>query len=465
ETIYLESETSEWKEVLLDVLECMQVEPSFHLALKNSSAGFSPSLLCMVQACEENGRLDHGLEDVANALEENVVNAFFDLNAMQDLQEKSLQLEELLSDALHKKASDIHIVPQNKDYKIMFRTLGSLVLYKKVSKEEAHDLINSIKKLSCLHVDITNLPQDGRIKIDVNERHIDFRIATLPTILGEKLTMRVFDGMSIVLKPEQIFTHQKDLERFEELLKIPFGMILFCGPTGSGKTTTAYTALHSLVERGGLSIASIEDPVEYTIEGISQMQVQPKIDLTHVSALKSILRNDPDVIYVNEIMEEDCFAVMNRVALTGHLVLSTMHTDDCFSTIEKLLEIGVESFDIASALSTLVSQRLVRRICSNCKVEENLTANLRKQFNLDGNVKVFRGQGCEQCNHTGYKGRVAVYEFLKITKDLKDWIREKELSKLQTYLDGPEHQSLMDQAIELVKLETTSLEEVSRLFL
>ncbi|PCJ15747.1 MAG: type II secretion system protein GspE [Candidatus Cloacimonadota bacterium] len=464
ETIYLESEDKKFKELVLDVLECMQVEPSFYLSLKNSSANFSPSLLGMVQACEDNARLDSGLEDIAKAIEENIVPAFFNMKDGKPLDNETVTFENILLMAVEKNASDIHILPQNKNYQIKFRISDRLDNFYSISKDEGLFLTNKIKEISCLRLDINNLPQDGRIRLKVKDKSLDLRLAVLPTVLGEKLTLRVLSGRHIVLNPEQIFTSKKDLQKFQELISTPFGMVLFCGPTGSGKTTTAYTALHSLINKGGLSIASIEDPVEYVIEGVSHTQVRSNIGLTYSAGLRSILRSDPDVVYVGEVCDEDTFLMMNKTALTGHLVLSTMHTTDCLSTIEKLMELGVEPFNIATALSTLVSQRLVRKLCFECKEEEQLAKSIAEKLNFSGDIKTYRAKGCDECNHTGYKGRVAVYEFLKITKELKDLIREKNLSKIEEYINGPDHETMLNQTLNLVREEITSVEETMRIF-
>lgn len=463
ETIYLETEDQDWKDVVLDVLESMQSEPSFSLALKNSGANFSPSLLGMVQACEDNGRLDSGLEEIAKALEESVILPFFekaDLNQPQE--EISINyLFDLMED---KDPSDIHVIPYDETYRIKFRIGGLLVDETSLSKERGMQLLNCIKEASCLHLDITNLPQDGRIKVKVDGDFIDMRVAIIPTVLGEKLTIRILNNKNIVLDPETIFTCQDDLAQFKELISIPFGMILFCGPTGSGKTTTLYTAVNELAKQGNLSVASIEDPVEYTLPGVTQTQINSKIGLSFAAGIRSILRSDPDVVCVGEIRDEEVFSLMNKTALTGHLVLSTMHTADCLSTIEKLLEIGVDSFSIATALSGLVSQRLVRALCPKCKKEEQVSETMAMEYDLDEGSTIYSASGCGPCNQTGYRGRIAVYEFLKITKEVKDLIREKDLKGIADYIDNKEHYTMKDRGVQLVKEHRSSLEEVIRQF-
>lgn len=463
ETIYLETENLEWKEIVLSVFESMQIEPSFSLALKNSGANFSPSLLGMVQACEDNGRLDVGLEDVAQALEECVIIPFFELDSKKTLQE-SINIQNLFDLMTNGIPSDIHILPCQDSYKVKFRNSGLLTEVETLSKDQGLQLINHIKELSCLHLDVTNLPQDGRIKQSINGEIVDMRVSIMPTILGEKLTLRILSNKNIVLDPELIFTSKEDLSQFEELINIPFGMILFCGPTGSGKTTTLYTAVNELAKRGNLSVSSIEDPVEYTLQGVSQMQVHANVGLSFSAGIRSILRSDPDVVCVGEIRDEEVFSLMNKTALTGHLVLSTMHTADCLSTIEKLLEIGVDSFSIATAMSGIVSQRLIRSLCKDCKNEEIVTQNMADEFGLEIGTKIYSASGCDKCNHTGYRGRLAVYEFLKITKEIKDLIREKNIKGIAEYMSQVEHITMRNRGIDLVKDHRSSLEEVIRLF-
>ncbi|MCO4781437.1 MAG: Flp pilus assembly complex ATPase component TadA [Candidatus Cloacimonetes bacterium] len=463
ETIYLETEDVNWKSIVLDILESMQIEPSFSLALKNSGANFSPSLLGMVQACEDNGRLDSGLEDIAKALEESVILPFFEESDTKDIDEE-MGLTYLFALFDKNQPSDIHILPQSESYEIKFRINGLLVSVDRLSKDLGVKLVTNIKRASCLHLDITNLPQDGRIRVKHNNESLDLRLSVLPTVLGEKVTLRVLNNSNIILEPERIFTNQDDLAQFNELINIPFGMVLFCGPTGSGKTTTLYTAVNEFAKREVLSVSSIEDPVEYVLPGVSQVLVDTQSGLNFAAGIRSILRSDPDVVCVGEVRNEEVFSLMNKTALTGHLVLSTMHTADCLSTIEKLLEIGVDSFSISTALSGLVCQRLVRSLCTKCMVKETVSKNVALEFDLEEGSEICSASGCDSCNQTGYRGRVAVYEFLKINKEVKDMIREKDMKGIADYIDEKEYYSMRDRGVQLVKEHRSSLEEVIRQF-
>jgi len=371
---------------------------------------------------------------------------------------------EWVEKALERRASDIHAVPEVDQVRIMFRVEGRLQEVDALSPGNYSEALREVKRASMLDVNEKNLPQDGRIKISVQSRELDLRIATLPTVTGEKLVMRILDSKAITLDPDRIFSRSEDREEFAQLLNLPLGMVLFCGPTGSGKTTTAYTALYQLAQKGGMSIQTVEDPVEYLLPGVSHLQVKSSAGLTFLSALRSVMRTDPDVIYSSEIREKEELDFLVRIALTGHLVYSSMHTEDAASTIRRLADIISEPFLLSSALSGIVSQRLIRKNCPHCKVEETPGKEEARLLELNQDQKICRSIGCEKCNQTGYRGRVGVYEFCRPDREFKEFLRKGDLKKLEKQFSRCSHLSLLDKAKLEIRDGNTTPEEVLRIF-
>lgn len=331
----------------------------------------------------------------------------------------------LLVQAIQERASDIHIEPQEKVLRIRLRIDGVLKELPAASVNLQGGVVARIKILSSMDIAERRVPQDGRIKFKIMGRSIDVRVSTIPGIYGEKIVMRILDKGSTSLNINDLGLDQNDLERLKDISKSSHGMILVTGPTGSGKTTTLYSVLN-YVNSPALNILTAEDPVEYRLEGINQIQIKTKVGLTFASALRSFLRQDPDILMVGEIRDLETAEIAIKAALTGHLVLSTLHTNDAVSTILRLVNMGVDKFLIASSVSMVVSQRLVRRICLSCKVPYQPTASIIKSFERKGILlrdrKFYQGQGCKQCSDRGYWGRAAIHEILYVDEALKEKI-------------------------------------------
>jgi type IV pilus assembly protein PilB len=324
----------------------------------------------------------------------------------------------MLGEAIKIKASDIHIEPYEKRLRIRYRIDGNL--YEKIQPPPGVGaaLSSRIKIMSKLDISERRKPQDGRLKVKTTQGiDVDFRVSVMPTIFGEKIVMRILDKANLKLDMTKLGFEEDDLKLFQSKLNEPQGMVLVTGPTGSGKTTTLYSALSSLNDPT-LNISTAEDPIEFNLDGINQVQVQPEIGFTFATALRSFLRQDPDIILVGEIRDLETAEVAFKAASTGHLVLSTLHTNDAPSTISRLLDMGVAGFLITTTVSLVVAQRLAGKICLACKVEEQISPEALLSVGIPENeindIKAFRGEGCSNCNGTGIKGRVALYELMTI---------------------------------------------------
>jgi type IV pilus assembly protein PilB len=330
----------------------------------------------------------------------------------------------LLSDAIHKRASDIHIEPFEKMLRVRFRIDGVLYEIMKPPLKLKNPLISRVKIMASLDIAERRLPQDGRIKLRLPDaKEMDFRVSVIPTIFGEKVVLRLLDKTSLELDMTKLGFEDAALRDFKDAISQPHGMVLVTGPTGSGKTTTLYSALSEL-NRITDNISTVEDPVEYNLVGINQVQIHDDIGLSFAASLRSFLRQDPDVIMVGEIRDFETAEIAVKAALTGHLVLSTLHTNDAPSTINRLLNMGVEPFLVSSSLNLILAQRLARVICSNCKTESDYPreALLEVGFmpeDLDGQ-KFYHGTGCDECSSTGFRGRVALYEVLPMREEIRD---------------------------------------------
>jgi type IV pilus assembly protein PilB len=350
----------------------------------------------------------------------------------------------IIAHAVEGKASDIHIEPSENNLRVRYRLDGvlhnSLVLPRKISPA----VVSRIKILSNLKIDETRKPQDGRFRFDISsgggsEKSVDLRVSTFPTVNGEKVVMRVLDTSSDIGNLENLGISGKGLEVIKENIKKPFGIILITGPTGSGKSTTLYAIL-KILNKEGVNIVTLEDPVEYFMPGINQSQIQAEIGYTFATGLRTILRQDPDIIMVGEIRDRETAELATHAALTGHLVLSTLHTNNSIGVIPRLIDMGIEPFLISSALNVAVGQRLVRRICDYCKEEiefslgleelirkelENIPENQRGGLSVKKKLKLFRGKGCKKCKQSGSSGRVGIYEVLHMTPELESIISSK----------------------------------------
>jgi type IV pilus assembly protein PilB len=331
----------------------------------------------------------------------------------------------ILAEAFIKKVSDIHIEPYEHNFRVRFRLDGSLREVIQPPRNLMLPIISRLKIMAQLDISEKRKPQDGRIKLMVGGKPIDYRVSCLPTLFGEKICMRLLDSSNLQLDMTKLGMEKKQLEVFLEGIHKPFGMCLVTGPTGSGKTTTLYSALAELNQVAD-NISTAEDPVEFNLMGINQVNVRKEIGLTFAAALKAFLRQDPDIIMVGEIRDHEVAEIAVEAALTGHLVLSTLHTNDAPATVSRLLNMGIEPFLLVGSLNVIVAQRLCRKICTNCKVEEPVSLELLVAAGIAPasaeKLKTYKGKGCEICNNSGYKGRVAIYEVLPITPGVKDVI-------------------------------------------
>lgn len=334
----------------------------------------------------------------------------------------------ILLEAQSRGASDIHIEPYETYVRVRLRIDGVLRELTRPPANMKAGLISRIKIMSRLDIAETRLPQDGAINILISANPVDYRVSTLPTFYGEKIVMRILDKSALKVDMTQLGFEQDQLDKFMNSIHNPFGMVLVTGPTGSGKTTTLYSALSELNQESD-NIMTAEDPVEYNIEGINQVQTKPDIGLTFAEALKSFLRQDPDVIMVGEIRDLETAEIAVKAALTGHMVLSTLHTNSAPDTIHRLLNMGVESFNLVSALNCITAQRLIRKICAKCKTHDDtvtpemlMKAGIAPEF--VSRIKPMRGTGCSACSNTGNKGRVAVHEVLKINDAIREAIMQ-----------------------------------------
>ncbi|WP_064092515.1 GspE/PulE family protein [Rossellomorea aquimaris] len=373
-------------------------------------------------------------------------------------------VNQIISNAMTQKASDIHIDPQETKVLIRYRIDGILRTEKALPKHIQSKLTARMKIMSQLDITEYRVPQDGRIKTNIDFRPIDIRVSTLPTVYGEKMVLRILDLSSSLNDLGQLGFNSLNLKRFQDLIERPTGIVLITGPTGSGKTSTLYAGLNKLNSEE-VNIITVEDPVEYQIEGINQIQVSPNVGLTFAKGLRSILRQDPNIIMVGEIRDKETVEVAIRASLTGHLVLSTIHTNDSIGTITRLIDMGVEPFLVATSVSGIVSQRLVRKVCRDCSKEEKPTSSEVDIFKRRGLTieKVTRGQGCSSCHMTGYKGRMAIHEVLVVNEKMKRIIMNNEpLSNLKEAAVESKTIFLLDDGLFKVKQGQTTTEEILR---
>jgi type IV pilus assembly protein PilB len=376
----------------------------------------------------------------------------------------------LLVDSLRRAASDIHVEPYEKELRIRFRIDGVLydVMHPPLKMRDA--LISRIKIMAKLDISEKRLPQDGRIKIrvkvDSRSRELDFRVSTLPTLFGEKVVLRLLDKEKLMLDMTNLGFEPDSLVKFQRNISKPYGMVLVTGPTGSGKTNTLYSALQSL-NTVDTNIMTAEDPVEFNLPGINQVQMKEQIGLNFAAALRSFLRQDPNIILVGEIRDFETAEIAIKAALTGHLVLSTLHTNDAPSTISRLMNMGIEPFLVATSVNLIQAQRLIRRVCKNCKKEHPTPHEALVEIGFSAEeakaLKTYKGRGCPSCNDTGYKGRIGLYEVMEITDEIRELIligaSALELRK-KSIEDGMI--SLRESGLQKIRNGLTTIEEVLR---
>jgi type II secretory ATPase GspE/PulE/Tfp pilus assembly ATPase PilB-like protein len=396
----------------------------------------------------------------------------------------SKMVEVILKNAIDGKASDIHIEPTENKVRVRYRVDGILYNSILLPKKVGPAIVSRIKILSNLKIDEKRKPQDGRFRIEDMGRLIDFRVSTFPISHGEKVVMRILDKSSGLIKLEELGMKRKDFDLVTKTIQEPYGIILVTGPTGSGKSTTLYSIL-KMINNEGVNIVTLEDPIEYMIEGVSQSQVRPEIDYTFASGLRSILRQDPDIIMVGEIRDTETAELAIHAALTGHLVLSTLHTNTSVGAIPRLLDMGIQPFLLASSLKMVIGQRLVRKICGECKyareeIPEGVELMIKKELSkvsnevleksqikrddvVAGNFRIFAGKGCSKCMKTGMKGRIGIFEVLNvdnnISRIINKNINENEIEKM-ALKNG--FTSMKQDGIIKVLHGLTTIEEVQR---
>ena len=369
----------------------------------------------------------------------------------------------IIADALGKRASDIHMEPYERRFRIRFRIDGVLYDQMDVPLRLKDAVVARVKIMSSLDIMERRVPQDGRIKVRVKGKEVDLRVSTVPTVFGEKVVMRLLEKSGLAFDLTQLGFDEDQLKVFVEATERPYGMVLITGPTGSGKTTTLYSALLRL-NSSEVNIMTAEDPVEYNFEGINQVQIREEIGLTFATALRAFLRQDPDIILVGEIRDMETADIAIKAALTGHLVFSTLHTNDAPSTVTRLVDMGVEPFLVASSLNLVVAQRLVRKVCPSCRKEYDPPLSLLERLGLDGDGGVFyKGEGCPACNETGYKGRMALYEVMPISKEIRALVVERVTAdRIRSVALEEGMKTLREVGIEKAREGITTLEEVMR---
>ena len=372
----------------------------------------------------------------------------------------------IIERAITERASDIHMEPRESEFSVRMRIDGLLRDILTVPRELQAAVTSRVKVMSGLDITERRVPQDGRFNVKMRDKDIDLRISTLPTVYGEKIVARLLDKSGMRLSRDSIGLVGDDMEKYKRLIRIKNGVILIVGPTGSGKSTTMYTMIGDLNQRD-VNLVTLEDPVEYNIDGVNQVQINEKVGMTFASGLRSILRQDPDIIAIGEIRDGETADIAMRSAITGHVVLSTLHTSDALGTVERLIDMGVEPYLVASALKGVFSQRLVRRICPNCSQPYNPTEEEQNELGLpyDPNRVFYRGKGCPECFDTGYRGRTAVFEIFPLTIQVRRLIAKGAgREALEALLKDPSigFVSLRENAIRLVEEGKTTGDEVLR---
>lgn len=419
------------KSVMPAIKERIEAGQNLFGAMDEKYESFSAIELSMVKSGERGGNLDETSARLAQILsEEN----FPLLEAKEEVKSEEMegsvvaQVNSILEDAISKRASDIHLDSFGEKLKLRYRIDGKLVPQDAPPTEMKNGIYSRIKTLANLNPAEHRVPQDGRIRIRHNERTIDFRVSVLPTVQGEKITLRILDKGNLTLDLSSFGFEKNAFEKLTEAIHGGWGLIIITGPTGSGKTTTLYSAL-AQINTDEVNACSIENPVEYQLTGVNQLQVNPNIGLTFSAAAKAILRSDPDVIMIGEIEDQETAAIATKSALTGHLVLSQLHTRDATLAIKRILEMEIDPFLVADSVKVIVGQRLLKRLCKECKREAEIPDEAFKRLGLEPEKMkdrtFYEAVGCEKCNGTGYRGRLGVYEVFKMTPELQTMIVEE----------------------------------------
>lgn len=416
-------------------------------------------------------RADDELTDITNTLEEESGKALAALKATAGSSDDDVPIVRfvnlLVSQAIQDFASDIHIEPAEHEVRIRYRIDGVLHEMQSAPKSVQNGLVSRLKIMSDIDIAERRKPQDGRMSVRHGNRLVDLRVATLPTVWGEKIVMRILDSTASSITLRDLNLLERNFEAYKTSYSKPYGMILVTGPTGSGKSTTLYTTLNA-VSRPEINVITVEDPVEYRMNGVNQVQVNPRAGLTFASALRSILRSDPDVVLIGEIRDHETAQIAVEASLTGHLVLSTLHTNDAPSAITRLTEMGIEPFLVGSALDCVVAQRLARRLCNSCKrrVEDEPDQLAALPFSLDPDApppQLYRPVGCVGCSHTGYRGRIAIHEVMTVTEEIERLaVARSSSADIARMAREQGMLTLREDGWEKVRQGLTSVEEILR---
>jgi len=427
----------------------------------------------VLRAIDRFVRADDEMEDLSNAFEESQAEAEAqaDLSRIGDFVEDDAPIVRyvnlLVTQAITDRASDIHIEPTEHDLRVRYRIDGVLHETQRSPKNITGGVTSRIKIMSDIDIAEKRKPQDGRMSVVHNGRKVDLRVATLPTVWGEKIVMRILDNSTASLDLRDLSFLDHNYETYKESYTKPYGMILVTGPTGSGKSTTLYATLNA-VSKPEINVITVEDPVEYRLAGINQVQVNPKAGLTFAAALRSILRSDPDVVLLGEIRDHETAQIAVEAALTGHLVLSTLHTNDAPSAVTRLTEMGIEPFLVGSALDCVVAQRLARRLCPKCKVPYQPTPEELEGARFpwvpgEPIPELYRPGGCSACSKTGYKGRLALHEVMRVTEDIERLaVAHASAAEIASTAEKQGMLSLRNDGWYKVALGQTSIEEILR---
>lgn len=467
-----------------DELYLAMADPMNFIAIEEVRKAVRKKIIPMIAtatAIDHSITILYGNEGAALAIEEmrREVNASGDASAPETGAFATNQIDEginnaptirlvnsIIERAVTERASDIHLEPRDDGLHVRMRIDGLLRSILTVPKELQSSVISRLKIMAEVNVSERRIPQDGRFNVRIKDKEIDVRVSTLPTVYGEKIVTRLLDKSGGMLTKEMIGLSGRDLAKYEQMIKCHNGVILIVGPTGSGKSSTMYTMVREL-NNDDVNLVTLEDPVEYNIDGVNQVQINEKTGMTFAGGLRSILRQDPDIIAVGEIRDGETAEISMRAAITGHVVLSTIHTNDALGTIDRLVDMGVPAYLISAALKGVIAQRLVRRICPKCKASYEATAEELAGLGIrDGKPRIaYKGQGCPDCFDTGYRGRIAVFEMLPITKDIRTIIAgqgsREDLEKLLRE-SNTGYVSLMENGIRLVEEGITTVEEIMR---
>jgi len=415
-----------------------------------------------------------GIDEILKGLKDEdleIIEASEEVPTEQDLrsavQDKPLVklVDGIIADAIKRGASDIHIESYEKRIRVRYRLDGNLQEMSPLPFKYRSAIVSRVKIMADLDISERRLPQDGRVKVKVGDRAVDIRVSVLPTIFGEKVVMRILDPRSLMVDLTKLGFPERGLEQFSNAIRLPYGMILVTGPTGSGKTTTLYSALKQINDPD-INIITAEDPVEFNFDGINQVQIKSDIGLAFATCLRSFLRQDPDVIMVGEIRDGETAEIAIRAALTGHLVFSTVHTNDAASTINRLVDMEVPSYLVASAVKLIMAQRMVRKICNYCKAEIEISPETLERLGVPENeikdFKIYQGKGCQECNNTGFSGRTGLFEIMPITPALERMILDgKSSQEIKEYAVSEEKMlTLRSAGLEKLKKGITTIDEV-----